>query len=100
MANLDYKERLALLDAETLELHRLKINLITVYKILSGLLDIDINDYFAFKQDEATGDSSGHNSCLVVSNGRVDARCNYFSVTTIKPWNSLPAAIIKFNSLA
>ena len=82
------KERLALLD------------LVTVYKILSGLIDIDFNDYFAFKKDGATGNSSGHNYCLVESNGRADARCNYFAVRIIKPWNSLPEATIKFNSLA
>ena len=85
MANLDYKERLALLDAETLELRRLKIVLVTVYKFLFVLLDIDCNDYFAFKQDETTRSSSGHNYCLVESNGRVDARCNYFSFRIIKP---------------
>ena len=50
MSNLDYKERLALLDAETLELRRLKIDLVTVYKILFDLIDIDFNDYFAFKK--------------------------------------------------
>ena len=98
--NFDYKERLALLDAETFELRRIKIDLVTVYKILFGLIDIDFNDYIAFKKDGATRSSSGPNYCLVESNGRVDARCNYFAVRTIKPWNSLPEATIKFNSLA
>ena len=97
----DDKERLALLDAETLELRRLKNDLVTVYKILFGLIDIDFNYHFAFKKkDGATRSGSGHNYCLVESNGRVDARCNYFFVRTIKPWNSLPEATIKFNSLA
>ena len=50
ISNLDYKERFALLDAEKLELRRLKIDLVTVYKILFGLIDIDFNDYFAFKE--------------------------------------------------
>ena len=100
MANLDYKEHLALLDAETLELRRLEIDLSTVYKILFGLLYIDFNDYFAFKQDGATRCSSGHSYCPVESNGRVNARCDYFAVRTIKPWNSLREATITFNSLA
>ena len=39
MANLDYKERLALLDAGTLELRRLMLDLITVYKIMFGVID-------------------------------------------------------------
>ena len=70
MSNLDYKERLALLDAGTLELRRLKIDLVTVYKILFGLIDIDFNYYFAFKKDGATRSSSAHNYYLVESNGR------------------------------
>ena len=41
MANLDYSERLAFLDAETQELRRSKTDLITVHKIWSGLIDID-----------------------------------------------------------
>ena len=100
MSNLDYKERLALLDAETLDLRRLKNDLITVYTILFGLLTIDFNDNFVFKQNGATLGSSGHNYCRVESNGRVVARCNYFAVRIITPWNSLPAETIKCNSLA
>ena len=50
MSNLDYKERFALLDAKTLELRRLKIDLVTVYKISFDPIDIDFNDYFAFKK--------------------------------------------------
>ena len=41
MANLDYKERFALLDADTLEICSLKIDLITLYEILFSLNDID-----------------------------------------------------------
>ena len=52
------------------------------------------------KKDGATRSSSGHNYRLVESNGRVDARCNYLAVRTIKPRNSLPDATIQFNSLA
>ena len=64
MSNFDYKERLSLLHAETLELRRLTIDLVTVYKILFGLIDNDFNDYFAFKTDGATRSSCGHNYCL------------------------------------
>ena len=79
MSNLDYKERLALLDAETLELRRLKIDLVTVYKILFGLIDIDFKDYFAFKKDGATRSSSGHNYCLIESNDVSMHKYNYLS---------------------
>ena len=83
------------LDAETLEFHYLNIDMMTVYKFLFVLINVDLNEYFAFKQDGATRGSSGHNFCLVQNNGRVDARWNYFAVRTIKPWNSLPAACYK-----
>ena len=61
MASLDRKERLALLDAETLELRRLKISLITVYRFLFGLMYIDFKEYCASKQGGSTRDSSDHN---------------------------------------
>ena len=92
MANLDYKERLAFLDAETLELRKLKIDLQNVHNIS---FDIDFNDYFSFKQDGSTRGSSGHNHCRVEKNGFVDAGCNYFAVRTIKSWKSLPVATMK-----
>ena len=100
MANLDYKKRLALLDAEALDHRRSKIDFITVYNILFGLIVIDFNDYFALKQDGATCGGSGHNYCRVENNGRADARCNYFAIRSIKGRNSLPSATIKVNSLA
>ena len=101
MANLGYKERLALLDAGTLELHRLNFDLVTVYKILFSLLDMEFNANFAFKHDGATLCSSDHNCCLRENNGRVDARCNYFAHRTYhQVMDSLPAANIKCNSLA
>ena len=41
MAELQYSERLAILGAETLELRRLKVDLMYIYKFLFGLLDVE-----------------------------------------------------------
>ena len=76
MANLDYKVRLVHLDAETLKLRRLNIDLITVYEILFCLTDTGFNEYFVFKHDRATRGSTDCYYCIVESSGRFDARCN------------------------
>ena len=41
MAELQYSERLLILGAETLELRRLKADLMYIYKIVFGLLDVE-----------------------------------------------------------
>ena len=41
MAELQYCERLSILGAETLELRRLKGDLMYIYKIVFGLLDVE-----------------------------------------------------------
>ena len=41
MAKLQYSERLTILGAETLELRRLKADLMYIYKIAFGLLDVE-----------------------------------------------------------
>ena len=41
MAELQYSERLAILGAETLELRRLKADLMYIYKIVFGRLDVE-----------------------------------------------------------
>ena len=40
-AELQYSERLAILGAETLELRRFKADLMYIYKIVFGLLDVE-----------------------------------------------------------
>ena len=51
MAKLDCRERLALLDAEVLEPRRLEIDLVIVFEILFGIIVINFNDYYEFKQN-------------------------------------------------
>ena len=101
MSNLDYKERLVLLDAETVEFRRLKIDLVTVYKILFRLIDIDFNDYFAFKRKtELPAVVLVITIVLLKAMGVSMHDVIIFAVRTIKPWNSLPEETLKFNSLA
>ena len=48
MKDLSYPQRLAKLKLDTLELRRLRTDLITMFKILHNVIDIDFNDFFHF----------------------------------------------------
>ena len=46
MQNLPYTERLKLLNLDSLELRRLRVDLIWCYKIIFGLTCLNVNDFF------------------------------------------------------
>ena len=49
LKNLTYKERLAATNLDdTLELRRLRTDLIVCYKIVFGLIKVDFNNFFSF----------------------------------------------------
>lgn len=45
--HLSYADRLKYLRSDTLELRRLRNDLLTVYKMLHGLIEVNINDFFS-----------------------------------------------------
>ena len=45
---LSYSERLLLLHADTLELRRLKTDLVMLYKIVHNLVALNFDDFFAY----------------------------------------------------
>ena len=85
MSQLTYGQRLNKLNLETLELRRLKFDLIMVYKILRGLTDVS-TDIFAFSH---MSNLRGHNQKLVKPICRVDCRLHSFAARVVNPWNSL-----------
>jgi ribonuclease P/MRP protein subunit RPP40 len=97
LAEYNYSSRLALLDLDSLELRRLRQDLILVYKIVFRLVDVNSNDYFKMNADSVT---RGHVFKLLTSNCRVDARKWFFSQRIVNVWNSLPASAVNFASLA
>jgi hypothetical protein len=78
-ANLDYASRLATLNLQSLELRRLHFDLIMTYKILFGLIDVTVSDFFTFAdQDHNT---RGHSYKLLGGQCRVNVRQHYLSGT-------------------
>ena len=73
--------RLAILGAETLELQRLKADLMYIYKIVFGLSDIE-HGTFDIKLKSGTSTRSGthcHAFCVEETHGRFNARRNFLS---------------------
>ncbi len=98
----NYLDRLALLNKrgnglEILELRRLEIDLITVYKIIYGLVELSFSDFF---QWSVATSLRGHSLKLSLPRFRLDCRRNFFAVRVVAPWNSLSQETVTSRSLA
>ena len=93
-----YKERLLILNLESLEARRIKTDLTIIYKIVHNLVDLEFDNYFEFYQ-------SNYNlrrHSLTLKNQippKSFARKNFFSIRNVSIWNSLPATIVESKSL-
>ena len=80
-----YPARLQVLGMESLEIRRIKSDLIFFYKMIHGLVDLDVNDYVTFNQRT----SRGHPYKVNIQYSRVNCR-KYFYTNRVAPiWNSL-----------
>ena len=82
MAALQYSERLAILGAETPELRRLKTDLMYIYEIVFGLLDVEPGT-LDIKWKGGTFTRLGthcHAFCVEEAHGRINARRNFLSL--------------------
>jgi len=95
-SNYTYNERLALLNLPSLELRRLRLDLIWCYKILFGLISIDSADLFEVRQATAT---RGHPYKLFKPQCTINARSSFFTQRIINVWNDLPVNTTNFSSL-
>lgn len=96
MKDFTYPQRLAKLKLETLELRRLKTDLITMFKILHNVIDIDFNEFFTLSNETRT---RGHRYKLLPSFNHINARSYSFSCRRVDCWNSLPDSTVESESL-
>ena len=85
MSSLTYGDRLKKLCLETLELRRLKSDLLLAFKIIHGLINVDKN-IFEFCCMPVL---RGHNCKLVKPLSKVNCRYHSFVSRVVDPWNSL-----------
>ena len=90
-------DRLLTLGLPTLELRRLRADLLLCYKILSNLIPVKPENYGLKLSNTIT---RGHNKKLQLDHSGVGARRNYFGVRVVKPWNSLSNELVNAPSVA
>ena len=97
LSNLSYTQRLDKLGLESLELRRLRFDLINYYKVLNGFSPIDPLNHFSIHHPISSSRSS-------VPHLRKPLRCNSklstsFFFRHVDAWNSLPASLKSVSSL-
>ena len=95
--DLSYSERLERLGLERLEARRIRADLVLTYKIVSGLSELTLSDFFTLSNVTQT---RGHMYKLCMPKFRTDVRKYCFCFFFVAIWNDLPADKINFNSLA
>ena len=91
--NMSYKARLLKLKLPSLELRRLRADLLLCYKIFHG----DVcgpSERYELKLSRRIQGTRGHSLKLCADHSRVDTRLYFFSTRIVKPWNALPAEIV------
>ena len=94
-----YIDRLKIWEIETLEYRRLKMDLILLFKILNGFIDIKSEDHFKLPEFYQTYNLRRHDNCLkshTISKSNI--RNNFFSIRILKVWNRLPINIVQSKS--
>ena len=91
-----YLERLQLLKLLTLEERRIYSDIVLLYKIIHGLVDIQFHDYFRIN----TSNTRGHAFKLEILSVRLNCQKYHFFNRTVKIWNSIPSEIVCIGKLA
>ena len=97
LSNLSYGARLNILNLKSLEERRLIIDLVTCYKIIHGMIELNPSDFFNFSPIVST---RGNSAKLKPAHCNTNVRLYYFNSRVIKYWNRLPDEIIKSASVA
>ena len=95
-SDMSYAARLTNLNLQSLEHRRLINDLVMCFKIIHGLVDIDLNDFFTISNNTTL---RGHSFKLVVPIARNNVRKHFFSCRIVNVWNDLPANIVSARSL-
>ncbi len=99
MNNMTYYQRLRTLGLESLELRRIRIDLLFTYKIMFGLVDLNRSDFFELNTTD-NRITRGHCYKLMIPTTKNGVRYNYFSYRAVRVWNTLPTTVCfnAFNS--
>jgi len=97
--SIDYKTRLLRLGVDSLEIRRLRQDLIHTYTIVFGLVTNAGNAFFTLANSNANINTRGHMYKLFPHQSRIDAPKYFFTERVVRVWNGLPAEQRHFSSL-
>jgi len=98
LKDISYHDRLVILDnSDTLEIRRLKMDLIMLFKITHNLVALDFCSFFGLTKYTST---RGHNYKLVKPICHNNARQFSFACRRIDGWNDLPINVLNALSLS
>ena len=95
LKNIPYEERLKNLGLTTLETRRTRGDLIQVFKILKGFVDVDYANLFILSNTNLRG----HSLKLYKSAVRLDCGKYFFTNRVVDEWNKLTEDIVSCNSV-
>ena len=93
LKDLTYCQRLTRLKLDSLKLRRVRLDLIFTYKLVFGLTDLKLSDFFVLRNDAR---SRGHPYKLFLPGCSSTTRHNYFAHRVARTWNNLPADSTNF----
>jgi hypothetical protein len=88
---LRYEDRLEKIGLASLQDRRIKKDLLMVFKILKGFVELNKDDFFQLSTAVST---RGHSLKLAVPQCNLEVRRNFFSHRVIKYWNALPSFVV------
>ena len=91
-----YCERLAFLNLQSLQEHRLQSDLCLMFKILHGFVDVPSDHFFTHSTVSVT---RGNSLKLCKTHCKLNATKNSFAHRLINFWNALPENIISASSV-
>ena len=104
LRDLTYEERLQKLDLFKLSDRRQRGDMISVFKIMKGLTNINSKNMFTLRSSRqpvrgSHYPSRTHDMALVTNRSNCDIRRNTFSQRCITPWNNLPKHIVESDTV-
>ena len=99
LADKPYEERLKSLKLTTLEVRRLRGDLIEVYKIMNNLEDIDRSRFFTLRSETHSHETRGHKLRIQPVDKHTKTRKKHFDIRVIRIWNSLPERVVYSSSV-
>ena len=100
LRDLSYRERLSLLNLDTLEYRRLACDLTLYYKVFNNLTPWSPNEYFNVSVPPYSLHSISHDYNIRKPMCRTNAFENDFYNRCVSAWNSLPSFVVKSKSVA